>query len=124
MGQGEGALALAQAVVYLAQAPKSNAVYRAYGAVLADVEATRNEPVPLHLRNAVTGLMKGLGYGKEYKYAHDYVNAQLDQEHLPANLAGRRYYEPTDHGFEATVAERLAWRQPVKPEDEPSDGGS
>ncbi|HEY1014480.1 MAG TPA: replication-associated recombination protein A [Herpetosiphonaceae bacterium] len=126
MGQGEAALALAQAVVYLAQAPKSNAVYRAYGAVQADVEATRNEPVPLHLRNAVTGLMKGLGYGKEYKYAHDYVNAQVAQEHLPANLAGRRYYEPTDHGFERSVKERLAWRdQPAaEPADEPESGGS
>lgn len=110
MGTGEGALALAQAVVYLAQAPKSNALYQAYGAVLRDVAETRNEPVPLHLRNAVTGLMKGLGYGAGYQYAHDFVAAQIDQEHLPPNLAGRRYYAPTDHGFEATVRERLAWR--------------
>ncbi len=110
LGRPEGDLALAQAVVYLCQAPKSNAVYRAYGAVLKDVEETRNEPVPLHLRNAVTGLMKGLGYGQGYQYAHDYANAQVDQEHLPQNLAGRRYYHPTDHGFEAKVAARLAWR--------------
>jgi putative ATPase len=119
LGMPEGALALAQAVVYLCQAPKSNAVYRAYGAVLKDVEETRNEPVPLHLRNAVTGLMKGLGYGKEYRYAHDFENAQVDQEHLPPNLAGRRYYHPTDHGFEARVAARLAWRY-----DEPADESS
>jgi putative ATPase len=119
LGMPEGALALAQAVVYLCQAPKSNAVYRAYGAVLKDVEETRNEPVPLHLRNAVTGLMKGLGYGREYRYAHDFENAQVDQEHLPPNLAGRRYYHPTDHGFEARVAARLAWRY-----DEPADESS
>ena len=110
MGAGEAALALAQAVVYLAQAPKSNAVYRAYGAAVNDVAQTRNDPVPLHLRNAVTGLMKGMGYGAGYKYAHDFADAQVEQNHLPANLAGRRYYAPTDHGFEATVRERLAWR--------------
>ncbi len=107
MGQPEGELALAQAVVYLCQAPKSNAVYRAYGAVLADVEETRNDPVPLHLRNAVTGLMKGLGYGKDYQYAHDFKDARVDQEHLPPNLAGRRYYEPTERGFEAEIRARL-----------------
>lgn len=110
LGQPEGDLALAQAVVYLAQAPKSNAVYRAYGSVLKDVEETRNEPVPLHLRNAVSGLMKGLGYGAGYQYAHDFAAAQVDQQHLPPNLAGRRYYQPTEHGFEAKVAARLAWR--------------
>jgi putative ATPase len=110
LGRPEGDLALAQAVVYLCQAPKSNAVYRAYGAVLEDVEQTRNDPVPLHLRNAVTGLMKGLGYGQGYQYAHDFANTQVDQEHLPPNLAGRRYYHPTDYGFEAKVAARLAWR--------------
>lgn len=118
MGVPEGALALAQAVVYLCQAPKSNAVYRAYGSVLKDVEETRNEPVPLHLRNAVTGLMQGLGYGKGYQYAHDFAEAHVDQDHLPPNLAGRRYYHPTDYGFEAKIAARLAWRDP--PPDEPS----
>ncbi len=110
MGAGEGALALAQAVVFLAQAPKSNAVYRAYGAVQQDVAETRNDPVPLHLRNAATGLMRGLGYGAGYKYAHDYADAQVEQEHLPANLQGRRYYEPTSHGYEASIQQRLAWR--------------
>jgi putative ATPase len=122
LGLPEGALALAQAVVYLCQAPKSNAVYRAYGQVLQDVEATRNEPVPLHLRNAVTGLMKGIGYGQGYKYAHDYAHARVEQEHLPPNLQGRRYYQPTEHGFEATITERLSWReQVVLPEQLPNE---
>jgi putative ATPase len=110
LGQPEGDLALAQAVVYLAQAPKSNAVYTAYAAALKDVAETRNEPVPLHLRNAPTPLMKGLGYARGYQYAHDDDDAQVDQEHFPPNLQGRRYYEPTGRGFEATVRERLAWR--------------
>jgi putative ATPase len=98
-------------VVYLCQAPKSNAVYKAYGAALEDVEQTRNDPVPLHLRNAVTGLMKGLGYGAGYQYAHDFADAHVDQSHLPPNLAGHRYYFPTEHGFEARVRERLQWRE-------------
>lgn len=115
MGRPEGDLALAQAVVYLAQAPKSNAVYSAYGAAMKDVAETRNEPVPLHLRNAPTGLMKNMGYGQGYKYAHDYDNAQVDQDHFPPNLAGRRYYEPTNRGFEAAVRERLAWRDNRQP---------
>ena len=115
LGQPEGELALAQAVVYLCQAPKSNAVYRAYGSVLQDVEQTRNDPVPLHLRNAVTGLMRGLGYGQGYQYAHDYVDAHVEQSHLPPNLADRQYYFPTDHGFEAKVAARLAWRNNSPP---------
>ncbi|NTV64987.1 MAG: replication-associated recombination protein A, partial [Oscillochloris sp.] len=111
LGQPEGELALAQAVVYLCQAPKSNAVYRAYGAAQRDVAETRNEPVPLHLRNAPTRLMKGLGYGKGYEYAHDLEAGRSGQAHLPPNLAGRIYYEPTDHGFEAEVRARLAWRE-------------
>jgi putative ATPase len=110
LGQPEGDLALAQAVVYLAQAPKSNAVYRAFKAAMTDVQETRNEPVPLHLRNAPTGLMKRLGYAKGYQYAHDFEDAHVEQEHLPENLAGRVYYEPTGRGFEAEVQERLAWR--------------
>jgi putative ATPase len=111
MGQPEGDLALAQAVVYLCQAPKSNAVYAAYGAALKDVQQTRNEPVPLHLRNAPTGLMRGLGYGKGYEYAHDLAAGRSDQQHLPANLEGRIYYEPTARGFEREVRDRLAWRE-------------
>ena len=114
LGQPEGDLALAQAVVYVAQAPKSNAVYTAYGAALKDVAETRNEPVPLHLRNAPTRLMKGLGYGQGYKYAHDQQDARVDQEHFPPNLAGRRYYEPTNRGFERDIRERLAWRDEIR----------
>jgi putative ATPase len=111
LGQPEGDLALAQAVVYLCQAPKSNAVYKAYGAMMKDVAETRNEPVPLHLRNAPTRLMKGMGFGKGYQYAHDLAEGRSDQAHLPPNLEGRIYYEPTDHGFESLVRERLAWRE-------------
>jgi putative ATPase len=111
LGQPEGDLALAQAVVYLAQAPKSNAVYTAYGTALKDVAETRNDPVPLHLRNAPTQLMKNLNYGKGYKYAHDFAGAQVEQEHFPPNLQGRRYYEPTGRGFEEQIRARLAWRE-------------
>lgn len=111
LGQPEGDLALAQAVLYLSQAPKSNAVYAAYKATLKDVQQTRNEPVPLHLRNAPTSLMRDLGYGAGYEYAHDLEAGRSDQEHLPPNLAGRIYYEPTNRGFESTVRERLAWRE-------------
>ena len=111
LGQPEGELALAQAVVYLCQAPKSNAVYRAYGAAQKDVAETRNDPVPLHLRNAPTRLMKGMGYGKGYEYAHDTAAGRSDQSHLPPNLEGRIYYQPTDRGFESLVRERLAWRE-------------
>ncbi len=93
VGMPEGNLALAQAAVYLALAPKSNALYKAYGKVREDVENTRNDPVPLHLRNAITGLMKGLGYGKGYKYAHDYEDAKVEQEHLPESLRGRKYWK-------------------------------
>jgi putative ATPase len=110
LGQPEGDLALAQAVVYLCQAPKSNAVYRAYGAALKDVQQTRNEPVPLHLRNAPTRLMKNLGYGAGYEYAHDLPEGRSEQAHLPPSLEGRMYYEPTQHGFEAQVGQRFAWR--------------
>ncbi len=111
IGMPEGALALAEAAMYLAVAPKSNALYRAYKAVQADVAETRNDPVPLHLRNAPTGLMKGLGYGKGYQYAHDTTDAVVAQEHLPANLRGRRYYEPTERGVEARISQRLAERR-------------
>jgi len=111
LGQPEGDLALAEAVVYLSQAPKSNAVYRAYGAAIQDVQQTRNEPVPLHLRNAPTSLMRNLGYGKEYEYAHDLPEGRSTQSHFPPNLQGRIYYEPVDRGFEIQVRERLAWRE-------------
>ena len=102
------ALALAELVVYLALAPKSNALYRGYGAARQDVEETRNDPVPMHLRNAPTKLMKESGYGKGYRYAHDYAEGVVAQQNLPENLAGRRYYEPTDRGFERELTTRLA----------------
>jgi putative ATPase len=112
LGSPEGDLALAQAATYLAVAPKSNAVYLAFGEALDDVRARPAEPVPLHIRNAPTGLMKTLGYGKGYRYAHDAADARVDQEHLPLSLRGRRYYRPTDRGLEADIGRRLAeWRQ-------------
>jgi len=107
LGLPEGALALAELTVYLALAPKSNAIYRGYGAARDDVAATRNDPVPLHLRNAPTGLMKGLGYGRGYQYAHDHPGGIVAQQNLPENLAGRSYYAPTDRGFEAELGRRL-----------------
>jgi putative ATPase len=111
LGQPEGDLALAQAVVYLCQAPKSNAIYRAYQAVSKDIQQTRNEPVPLHLRNAPTRLMRELGYGRGYEYAHDLPEGRSNQPHLPPNLHGRIYYDPGVCGFEAEVRTRLAWRE-------------
>jgi len=107
LGHPEGELALAQAVVYLALAPKSNAIYTAYGAVQADIEATAAEPVPLHLRNAPTKLMKELDYGKDYQYAHDVEDRVADMECLPRSLAGRRYYHPTSEGREKLLAQRM-----------------
>jgi putative ATPase len=107
LGQPEGGLALAQAVVYLALAPKSNAVYTAYGAVQADIQKTAAEPVPLHLRNAPTKLMKELDYGRHYQYAHDVEGRVADMECLPASLANRRYYMPTDQGREKMLGQRM-----------------
>jgi putative ATPase len=107
VGLPEGALALAQAVVYLAGAPKSNALYRAYGEAAHDALETRAEPVPLHIRNAPTGLMKTLGYGKDYRYAHDEAEGVAAMECLPDNLRGRRYYTPGGRGQEAALGERL-----------------
>jgi len=107
LGAPEGHLALAQAAVYLALASKSNAVYTAYGEVLDDVHKTEADPVPLHLRNAVTGLMKNVGYGQGYKYAHNFDERVTDMTCLPGNLAGRNYYKPTDQGFEQRLRARL-----------------
>jgi putative ATPase len=107
LGMPEGNLALAQAVVYLALAPKSNALYTAYGRVLEDVERTSAEPVPLHIRNAVTQLMKKAGYGKGYQYAHDVDSKVSGMDCLPDNLIGRRYYHPTQEGREKSFAQRL-----------------
>ncbi len=107
IGPPEGNLALAQAAVYLALAPKSNALYTGYGAVRKDLQETIAEPVPLHLRNAVTGLMGNLGYGKDYQYAHDVEEKVTDMTCLPESLLGRSYYKPTDQGFEARIRQRL-----------------
>src|SRR5277367_1539797 len=107
IGMPEGNLALAQAVVYLALAPKSNALYTAYAEVQQDVEATAAESVPLHLRNAPTGLMKGLGYGQGYQYAHDVKGKIADMQCLPDNLRDRTYYHPTNEGVEKRIRERL-----------------
>jgi putative ATPase len=107
IGMPEGNLALAQAVVYLALAPKSNALYTAYSGVQQDVERTAAEPVPLHLRNAPTGLMKHLGYGQGYQYAHEWESKVADMQCLPDNLKDRRYYQPTTEGVEKRIRERL-----------------
>lgn len=107
IGPPEGYLALAEAAVYLALAPKSNALYTAYGAVAADLERTVAEPVPLHLRNAVTGLMSHLGYGKGYQYAHNMDEKVTDMTCLPSSLLGRRYYHPTDQGLEERLRRRM-----------------
>jgi putative ATPase len=107
IGMPEGNLALAQAVVYLSVAPKSNALYTAYSDVQGDVERTAAEPVPLHLRNAPTRLMKGLGYGKGYQYAHDLESKVADMQCLPDNLRGRVYYQPTNEGIEKRIRDRM-----------------
>ncbi len=107
LGSPEGDLALAQAVAYLALAPKSNAVYTAYGEVLADIEREPAAPVPLHLRNATTTLMKSLDYAKGYKYAHDEEGKVADMQCLPDNLRDRRYYHPTQEGREKFLAQRI-----------------
>jgi putative ATPase len=96
----------------MATAAKSNAVYVAFGAAQADVASAPAEPVPLHIRNAPTALMKDLGYAQEYKYAHDYAGAHVGQEYLPERLRGRVYYRPTDRGLESEIKKRLtAWRK-------------
>jgi putative ATPase len=107
LGAPEGNLALAQAAVYLSLAPKSNAVYTAYGDVMDDVHRTEADPVPLHLRNAATPLMENIGYGKGYKYAHNFEEKVTDMSCLPENLAGRSWYKPTDQGFEQRLRARL-----------------
>jgi putative ATPase len=109
LGAPEGELALAEAAVYLATAPKSNRVYAAWGAAREAARRTPAAPVPLHLRNAVTGLMKDLGYGAGYRYAHDAPTAYLSQEYLPDALTGEQFYEPGPMGLEKRIAERMAW---------------
>ena len=115
IGMPEADLALAEATVYLSLAPKSNALYTGYGNVKRDAQESLAEPVPLHLRNAVTGLMSNVGYGKGYQYAHNAPERLTDMQCLPANLQGRHYYQPTDEGFERRLKEKLLaiqeWRQ-------------
>src|SRR5438128_7643132 len=126
IGLPEGYFPLAEASVYLALAPKSDSIKRAAGALTADIEGTRADPVPLHLRNAVTGLMRGLGYGKGYRYAHDKPeHFDPEETFLPESLIGRRYYEPTDLGAEAALKKRLAdLRRSVTAAARPRTGGT
>jgi putative ATPase len=122
VGMPEGNLALAQAAVYLATAPKSNALYTGYASVQEDIRTLPTLPVPLHLRNAPTGLMKGLGYGRGYKYPHHYPGRYVEATYLPENLQGRVYYEPVDEGYERVIGERLRqWR--TRAGDHPREEG-
>lgn len=114
LGQPEGELALAEAVVYLATAPKSNRVYEAWSAALDAARQNPAEPVPLHIRNAPTPLMKVLGYGEGYRYAHAVPEAYVPQEYLPEKLRGVRFYAPGQFGFEKDVAKRMAWWEELK----------
>jgi putative ATPase len=112
IGLPEGELALAQAAVYLATASKSNALYTGYGRVRENIRRTGTLPVPLHIRNAPTGLMKDLGYGKDYLYAHDFEDAYVPQDYLPEALKGQSYYHPTERGYEKIIRERMdQWRK-------------
>jgi len=114
VGLPEGRIPLAQAVTYLATAPKSNASYKAMLAAAQDVDARGALPVPLHLRNAPTGLMQNLGYGKDYKYAHDFDSHIVGQQHLPDELAGKKYYTPAESGYEKQIKERLQFWDDIK----------
>jgi putative ATPase len=114
LGAPEGYLPLAEMTVYLATAPKSNRVKVALGAALEAARQTPAEPVPLHIRNAPTPLMKELGYGAEYRYAHDSPTAYLPQEYLPERLRGQTFYEPGEMGFEKRIRERLEWWEKQK----------
>ena len=107
LGMPEGRIPLAEATVYLATAPKSNSAYMALEQAMDDVKRQPNEPVPLHLRNAVTGLMRQMGYGRDYKYSHDYEGHFVDQDFLPPSLKDRRYYHPTAEGAEKEIGDRL-----------------
>lgn len=114
LGSPEGDLAIAHAAVYLATADKSNSVYAAYGEARKDVMEQPNLPVPMHLRNAPTGLMQELGYGRGYQYAHDDPEGFVAQSHLPENLEGRQYYRPTDRGYERRIRELMDWWDALK----------
>ena len=114
IGSPEGELALAEAVIYMASAPKSNRAYVAFGKAMKDVEASPFEPVPLQLRNPVTRLMKDVGYGKDYAYAHDFAHSTTDMETFPKKLKGRKYYEPGNLGLEKDIQKRIDWWNAVK----------
>jgi len=116
LGSPEGELAIVQAAIYLSSAPKSNSVYMADKAVRKEIKTTGALPVPLHIRNAPTALMKGQGYGRDYKYAHDFEDAYTPQEYLPEKLQGRRYYHPVDRGYEKKIKQRL---EKLLPKSEP-----
>lgn len=121
LGMPEGRIPLAEATVYLAAAPKSNTAYAALNQAMQDVREQANEPVPLHLRNAVTGMMKDMGYGKDYKYSHNYEGHFDEQEYLPPSLKGRRYYHPGEEGAERQIGRRLSQWWSGKPADDRSD---
>jgi putative ATPase len=114
VGLPEANLALAQAVIYLSTAPKSNSVYKAYNKVKADVDATYAEPVPLHMRNPVTDLMKKIDYGKDYKYPHDFPNHFVKEDYLPKSLIGKKYYEPGGFGFEKEIRKRIEYWEKLR----------
>ena len=122
IGMPEGNLALAEATVYLATAPKSNSLYEAYSRAQKEIKQGASETVPLHLRNPVTPLMKDMGYGEDYKYAHDYPGHFVEQQNLPDSLQGKKYYTPSDQGYEKQVLNRLKawWQKQAKP-DEPAE---
>ena len=121
LGIPEGDLALAQAAIYLAVAPKSDASYRAMNQLKEDVQNSMAEPVPLHLRNAPTPAMKQWGYGEGYRHAHQFADALSDMECLPASLAGKRWYEPTGRGLEKRIAERMEEIRQAKAGRKPED---
>jgi putative ATPase len=114
IGSPEGELALAEAVIYLASAPKSNRAYAAFSKAMKDVEVSPFEPVPFHLRNPATSLMKGIGYGKDYRYAHDFEETTTDMETFPERFKGRRYYEPGNLGMEKEIKKRIEWWDNLK----------
>ncbi len=114
LGSPEGELALAEAVIYLASAPKSNRAYSAFSKAMKDVEASPHEPVPLHLRNPVTRLMKEVGYGQDYAYAHDFAFSTTSMETFPEKLKGRKYYSPGSIGLEKEIKKRMDWWQKIK----------
>jgi putative ATPase len=119
IGMPEGNLALAEAAVYLATAPKSNSLYAAYSKVQEEIKKGASEAVPLHLRNPVTPLMKEMGYGKDYKYAHDYPDHIVEQQHLPDSMKGKQFYTPGGLGYEKQVLDRLKawWQKKARPEE-------